>query len=129
MDKQQGPPVQHRELYSLSCDKPYGKGYEKEKKNKEVTRGKQEKFKSQGSVSFRKFCLRKVMHVLGAHASSSGACWTPASHKPTPHRSEPSGPSVVAPAIPTSGRVYCRGPSIPGNYTTGLWKWCEQKST
>ena len=25
MDKQQGPTVQHRELYSISCDKPYGK--------------------------------------------------------------------------------------------------------
>ena len=30
MDKQQGPTVQHRELYSISCDKPYGKVYEKE---------------------------------------------------------------------------------------------------
>ena len=28
MDKQQGPTVQHRELYSISCDKPYKK-YEK----------------------------------------------------------------------------------------------------
>ena len=25
MDKQQGPTVEHRELYSVSCDKPYWK--------------------------------------------------------------------------------------------------------
>ena len=30
MDKQQGPTVQHRELYSISHDKPYGKEYEDE---------------------------------------------------------------------------------------------------
>ena len=30
MYKQQGPSVQHRELYSISCDKPNGKQYEKE---------------------------------------------------------------------------------------------------
>ena len=29
MDKQQGPTVQHRELYSISCDKPYGKEHKK----------------------------------------------------------------------------------------------------
>ena len=29
MDKQQGLNVSHRELYSVSCDKPYGKEYEK----------------------------------------------------------------------------------------------------
>ena len=28
MDKQQGPTVQHRELYSVSYNKPYGKEYE-----------------------------------------------------------------------------------------------------
>ena len=30
LDKQRGPTVQHRELYSLSCDKHKGKKYEKE---------------------------------------------------------------------------------------------------
>ena len=30
MDKQQDPPVQFREIYSISCDKPNGKEYEKE---------------------------------------------------------------------------------------------------
>ena len=30
MDKQQGPTVQHRELYSIFCDKPDGKEYVKE---------------------------------------------------------------------------------------------------
>ena len=30
MDKQPGPTVQHRQLYSISCDKPYGKESEKE---------------------------------------------------------------------------------------------------
>ena len=30
MDKQQSPTIQHRELYSISGDKPYGKEYEKE---------------------------------------------------------------------------------------------------
>ena len=30
MDKQQGPTAEHRELYSRSCDKPYGKEYKKE---------------------------------------------------------------------------------------------------
>ena len=30
MDKQQGPIVWYRELYSISCDKPNGKEYEKE---------------------------------------------------------------------------------------------------
>ena len=30
MDKQQGLTVKHRELYSISCDKPYGKEHEKE---------------------------------------------------------------------------------------------------
>ena len=30
MDKQQGPTIEHRELYPISCDKPYGKEYEKE---------------------------------------------------------------------------------------------------
>ena len=30
MDRQEGPTVQHRELYSLSCDEPNGKEYEKE---------------------------------------------------------------------------------------------------
>ena len=30
MDKQQGLTVEHRELYSISCDKPYGKEHEKE---------------------------------------------------------------------------------------------------
>ena len=30
MDKPQGPTVQHRELYSISCDKPSWKDYEKE---------------------------------------------------------------------------------------------------
>ena len=29
MDKQQGLTVEHRELYSISCDNPYGKEYEK----------------------------------------------------------------------------------------------------
>ena len=29
MDKQQDPTVQHRKLYSISCDNPYGKEYEK----------------------------------------------------------------------------------------------------
>ena len=28
MGEQQGPTVEHRELYSTSCDKPYGKEYE-----------------------------------------------------------------------------------------------------
>ena len=27
---QQGPTVEHMELYSISCDKPYGKEYENE---------------------------------------------------------------------------------------------------
>ena len=27
MDKQQGLTVEHRELYSISCDKPYGKEF------------------------------------------------------------------------------------------------------
>ena len=30
MDKQQGPTVQHRELYSISCDKTQLKEYKKE---------------------------------------------------------------------------------------------------
>ena len=30
MDKQQGPTLEHRELYSVSCDKPNGNEYEKE---------------------------------------------------------------------------------------------------
>ena len=30
MGEQQGPTVQHRELYSVSRDKPHGKEYEKE---------------------------------------------------------------------------------------------------
>ena len=30
MGKQQGPPVQHREIYSIFYDKPYGKEYKKE---------------------------------------------------------------------------------------------------
>ena len=30
MDKQQGPTVQHRELYLISCDEPEWKEYEKE---------------------------------------------------------------------------------------------------
>ena len=29
MAQQQGPSVEHRELYSISCDKPYGKEYVK----------------------------------------------------------------------------------------------------
>ena len=28
-DKKQGPAIQHRELYSILCDKTYGKEYEK----------------------------------------------------------------------------------------------------
>ena len=30
MDKHQGPTVYHKELCPVSCDKPYGKGYEKD---------------------------------------------------------------------------------------------------
>ena len=30
MNKQPDPTVRHRELYSISCEKPYGKEYEKE---------------------------------------------------------------------------------------------------
>jgi len=30
MDEQQGPILEHRELYSISCDKPYGEEYGKE---------------------------------------------------------------------------------------------------
>ena len=30
MDKQQGPTVQHKELYSISCNKSNGKEYKKE---------------------------------------------------------------------------------------------------
>ena len=30
INKQQGPTVQHREIYSISCDKPEWKKYEKE---------------------------------------------------------------------------------------------------
>ena len=30
IDKQQGPTIEHRELYSISCNKQYGKEYEKE---------------------------------------------------------------------------------------------------
>ena len=30
MDKQQGPTLQHWELYSIFCDKPYGKEYLKQ---------------------------------------------------------------------------------------------------
>ena len=29
LEKQQGPAIYHRELYSILCDKPYGKEYEK----------------------------------------------------------------------------------------------------